>query len=105
MVSGDLAQVFNVPPPGVGVLVQRIAAGSPAEHAGLKGGTLRATIGDEELIVGGDIVLAIQGISLAEPNGLATARQKITELHPGDPATVTVLRGGRTITLTTSVQP
>src|SRR3989449_5235967 len=80
MLSGDLAQVFNVPPPGVGVLVQRIAADSPAERAGLKGGTMRATIGDEDLIVGGDIVLAIQGVSLAEPNGLATARQKITEL-------------------------
>src|SRR2546426_6422924 len=105
MLSGDLARVFNVPPPGVGVLVQRIAADSPAERAGLKGGTMRATIGDEDLIVGGDIVLAIQGVSLAEPNGLATARQKITELRPGDPATVTALRGGRTVTLTTTIQP
>src|SRR5213593_389112 len=58
MLSGDLAQVFNVPPPGVGLLVQRVAVGSPAEQLGLRGGTTRATIADEELVVGGDIILA-----------------------------------------------
>jgi serine protease Do len=105
MLSGELAQAFNVPPPGVGLLVQRIAAGSPAERIGLRAGTMRATIGDEELIVGGDIVLAIQGISLAGPSGLVTARQKVAELNAGESATVTVLRGGQTITLTGSAQP
>ena len=64
---------------------------------------MRATIGEDDLIVGGDIILAIQGISLAEPSGLVTVRQKLTELHPGDPAEVTVLRGGKTITLKTSL--
>src|SRR2546428_14066573 len=48
MLSGDMAQVFNPPPPGVGLLVQRVAAGSPAERMGLKAGTTRASIGDEE---------------------------------------------------------
>jgi len=103
MLSGDLAQVFNIPPPGSGLLVQRIADGSPAKRIGLKAGTMRARIGEEELIVGGDIVLAIQGISLTQPGDLATARQKLAELQPGDPATVTVLRGGKAITLKTTL--
>jgi serine protease Do len=102
MLSGEMAQVFNVPPPGVGLLVQRVATGSPADRLGLKEGSMRATIGDESLIVGGDIVLGIQGISLAAPNSLVTVRQTITELRPGEPVTVTVLRGGKTITLTTT---
>jgi S1-C subfamily serine protease len=102
LLSGDLAQVFNVPPPGLGLLVQRIAAGSPAQQIGLKAGTIRAAIGDEELIVGGDIILAIQGIPLTQPSDLVTARQKLAEMHPGDQATVTVLRGGKTLTLTTT---
>jgi serine protease Do len=102
ILAGDLAQVFNIPPPGVGLLVQRIAAGSPAQRIGLRAGTIRATIGDDELIVGGDIVLAIQGTPLTQPGDLFTARQKLAELHPGDLATVTVLRGGKTVTLTTS---
>jgi len=64
MLTGELAQVFNVPPPGVGLLVQRVANGSPADQLGLKEGTTRATIGDEDLIVGGDIILGILGIPL-----------------------------------------
>jgi serine protease Do len=105
MLSGDLAQVLNVPPPGVGLLVQRVATGSPAERLGLKAGTTRATIGDEDLIVGGDIILSILGISLSAPNSLTTIRQKITDMNPGDSVTVTVLRGGKTMTLVTTVPP
>jgi serine protease Do len=102
MLSGDLAQVFNVPPPGVGLLVQRLASGSPAERLGLKAGTVRATIGDEDLIVGGDIILEILGVSLAAPNSLGTIRQRITDLGPRDPVAVKVLRAGKTLTLTTT---
>lgn len=102
LLSGDLAEVFNVPQPGLGLLVQRIASGSPAEQIGLKAGTMRATIGDDDLIVGGDIILAIQGIPLTQPSDLVTARQKLAALHPGDQATVTVLRGGRILHLTTT---
>jgi serine protease Do len=102
--SGDLAQVFNVPPPGVGLLVQRVAAGSPAERIGLKAGATRASIGEEDLVVGGDIILSVLGISLAEPSALTVIRQKITDLRAGDPVTVTVLRGGKVITLTTTAQ-
>src|SRR2546422_9341966 len=39
MLSGDMAQVFNLPPPGVGLLVQGVAAGSPAEPLRLQAGT------------------------------------------------------------------
>jgi S1-C subfamily serine protease len=105
LLTGDLALVFNVPPPGLGVLVQRIAAGSPAQQIGLKEGSIRATIGDEELIVGGDIVLAIQGIPLNEAGDLIAAKQKLAGMHPGDLATVTVLRGGRVMSLKAPVPP
>jgi S1-C subfamily serine protease len=105
MLSADLARVFSVPPPGIGLLVQRVAAGSPAERLGLGAGTTRATIGDEDLIVGGDIILDILGIPLSAPNSVATIRQKITDLKAGDPVTVTVLRGDKTITLTTNTPP
>jgi len=105
MLSGDMAQVFNLPPPGVGLLVQRVAAGSPAERLGLKAGTTRASIGDEDLVVGGDIILAVLGISLSQPSALTVIRQKITDAQPNDPIDVTVLRGGKVITLTAKAQP
>src|SRR2546425_2083419 len=105
MLSGDLAQVFNVPAPGVGLLVQRVATGSPADRLGLKAGSTRASIGDEDLVVGGDIILAVLGISLSQPSALTVIRQKITDAQPNDPIDVTVLRGGKVITLTAKAQP
>jgi len=103
MLSGRLAEVLNVPPPGVGLLVQRVANGSLAERLGLKGGTARATICGEDLVVGGDIVLVAAGIPLAAPNSLTLIRERITSLAPGEALTLTVLRGGTTVTL--SVPP
>jgi S1-C subfamily serine protease len=104
MLSGELAKVFNLPPPGAGLLVQRVAAGSPAEKIGLKGGTTRASIGDDDIVVGGDIILSVMGIAMSEPSSLTLIRQKLTELNVNDPVQVTVLRGGKVITLTGTAQ-
>ena len=100
LLQGEMAQVFNLPPPGVGLLVQRVAEGSPAARIGLKPGTLRATIGDEDLIVGGDVILSVQGISLGTPGNYDTIRRVMSESRPGDKVTVTVLRKGETLELT-----
>ena len=61
-----LAKVFNVPQ-STGILVQRVAAGSPAERSGLRPGTLKATIDGQTFVVGGDIILSIGGIRSASP--------------------------------------
>ena len=103
LLDGDLASVFNVPAPGVGLLVQRVAKGSPAERLGLKAGTIRARIGDEDLIVGGDIVLGVMDVPLTGPESLAKVRARILRMQPGEPVTVTVLRGGKKVPLTSTV--
>jgi len=100
LISEELAQILNLPPPGTGLLVERIATGSPAEHFGLRAGTLRATIGDDDLILGGDIILAVQGISLGEPDGYLLVRQRISKAHSGEPITITILRAGTMLDLT-----
>jgi len=100
MVAGDLARLLNIPPPGVGLIVQRIAEGSPAARMGLQAGTTRATIGTDELLLGGDFVLAVGGIPLGRPNGLDEIRKNLKEALPGDKITVTVLRRGETVELT-----
>src|SRR6266850_3278453 len=105
IISGDLAQVLNLPPPGTGLLVQRIASGSPAERFGLRAGTLRATIGDDSLILGGDIILAVQGIWLGEPDGYRLVRQKVIAAHAGEPITITILRAGNMLELTGTLEP
>jgi S1-C subfamily serine protease len=104
LISGDLARVLNLPPPGTGLLIEKIATGSPAERFGLRAGNLRATIGDDELILGGDIVLAVQGISLGDQSGYLLARRKLSEARPGEPITVTILRAGAILKLTGSAE-
>ena len=74
--------------------------GEPRYDFGLKPGTLRATIGDEDLIVGGDVILSVQGISLGTPGNYDTIRRVMSESRPGDKVTVTVLRKGETLELT-----
>lgn len=103
VLSGDLARALNVPPPGAGLLVQRVAAGSPADLSGLRGGTVRARIGDEDLILGGDIVLSVMGIAVQGPAYLAEVRGKVAVQRPGQKVDIVVLRGGRVVTLTSTV--
>ena len=58
LLSGDLLRVFNLPE--AGVLIQRVVENSFAARLGLRGGFVKATIGDRTLIVGGDVVLRVQ---------------------------------------------
>jgi serine protease Do len=63
-VAGVLAQALNIPQEA-GILIQRVAQNSPGYHLGFKPSTIPAKIGDQELFIGGDIVLAVQGISIS----------------------------------------
>jgi S1-C subfamily serine protease len=95
MLSGDLARVFNLPQ-SAGLLVQRVAENSPAAQLGLKPGTMTAVIEGESMIVGGDIVLEVQGVPITSDGaGYLVIRDRLTRLRPGDAITVVVLRNGR----------
>jgi len=96
LLTGDLARALNVPQP-ISVLVQRVAAGSPAARIGLRAGTMKATIGDDSLLVGGDVILALDDVPIQD---FPRVRQKLTQLKTGDKVSVTVLRGGGRVTLT-----
>lgn len=95
----NLARILNVPQ-SAGLLVQRVAAGSPAASIGLKGGAVRALLNDEELIVGGDIILAVAGIELKPGAESINAIQHVlSKAQPGDLVTMSVLRGGMVVEL------
>jgi len=96
LLIGDLARAFNVAQP-VAVIVQRVAQGSPAERLGLKAGNMRATIGDQSFLVGGDIILAFDDIPIASYEKL---RARLAKVVAGEEIKVTVLRGGERLTLT-----
>jgi len=98
VLSGDLAKVFNLPQP-VGLLVQRVAEGSPSAAIGLRAGTMKATIDGQTITVGGDIILQVQGIALSAENSYERIQERLSRLHPGAEVTITVLREGRQVQL------
>src|SRR5881409_1881711 len=99
LISGPIAQVLNVPQP-TGYLVKTVAKGSPGEAVGLRGGTVSATIMGEQYVVGGDIILKVQGIPVSDAADHRRVRDILTSLPPGAQFTMTVLRLGQVIELT-----
>ncbi len=99
LLQGDVATALNIPG-GVGVLVQRVAAGSPAARLGLRPGSIGATIGGEQLVLGGDVILAVQGVSVASDGAAGTIREALRALGPNEAMTVQVLRDGQVLELT-----
>ncbi len=98
VLEGEMARVFQLPQ-ARGVLVQRIAQGSPAAKIGLQPGNRKATIGTDEFLVGGDVILEVQGISFADADAQARIRDALSSQTPGKPVSVIVLRGGRRLEL------
>lgn len=54
------SRILNVPRAG-SILLQRVAPAGPAERAGLRGGEVPIQEGKEHFLVGGDVVLTIEG--------------------------------------------
>jgi serine protease Do len=100
LLTNDIARAFNVPSGAAGLLVQRIAEGSPAQRVGLRAGALPVAVGEQRLLIGGDIILAVEGIALGTTDAYENIRRRLIELRAGgNPIRVTVLRGGETIEL------
>ena len=105
LLTGDMARVFNVPVSRAGLLVQRVAHGSPAERLGLRGGDLPAVVAGEDLIVGGDIVLAVEGIALGAQDAYEAIRKRMIEVRDQNGSLrVTVLRAGAIVELAGTVE-
>jgi S1-C subfamily serine protease len=100
MLAGELADVFNLPPDSTGFIVKTVARGSPAEAMGIRGGSKTATIDGQTLVVGGDIVLSVEGIPVGTLANLDKLKEHMARLQPGQPFRATVLRAGRILELT-----
>jgi len=96
------ADILNVPPQKLGYIIKTVAKGSPADAAGLRGGTTTATIDGESVVVGGDILLSVEGIEITKAS-LAKIRDAMNRLRSGDDFKATALRAGRVMELTGKV--
>ena len=75
-----------------GVLIVEAAPGGAAERAGLKGGNQRAYLGNIPLMIGGDLIVAVDGEQIADQQDLANSMNRH---KAGDTVTITIYRGKR----------
>jgi len=98
LVEGPLARALNIPQ-RAGLLVQDVAAGSPASAIGLRPGSLNATIAGQTLTLGGDVVLTVNGIVIGSPDDDRRIADAIRGLAGDDRLVLRVLRDGDVIEL------
>jgi S1-C subfamily serine protease len=103
VLTDEQADLLNLPPGSTGFIIKTIAKGSPADAMGLRGATMIANLGGDQLPLGGDIVLAVEGIN-AEAVNLAKIRDLLSSKPVGSPYKVTVLRAGKVLELSGKVQ-
>jgi S1-C subfamily serine protease len=89
--SPQAKQQLGLPATQKGLLVQQVTAG--AQQAGIQAGARRVQVGNEVILAGGDIIVAIDGQPVATGGDLRGYIENTK--HPGDTTTVTVLRNGQ----------
>lgn len=75
-----------------GVLVLEAVAGGPADKAGIRGGSREVRIGNYQVPVDGDIIVAINGQALASSQDLTVYLE--TETTVGDTVELSIVRNG-----------
>jgi S1-C subfamily serine protease len=79
-----------------GVLIQKVRPGGAAERAGLRGGREQAYVGNTLVMLGGDLIVAIDGQQVTDPQDINVIMEKH---QAGDTISVTIYRGRKEITL------
>ncbi|HLH03683.1 MAG TPA: trypsin-like peptidase domain-containing protein [Bryobacteraceae bacterium] len=95
LVAGDLAEALGLPRSG-GLLVQNVIRGSSEDLAGVHGARQIVDIGNVELGIGGDLIVAIDGKRVEREDALIRA---ISQRRVGDTITLTIIRDGRKLQL------
>lgn len=78
-----------------GVLIQRVIPGGAAERAGLHGGNQQAYVGNTPIMLGGDLIIAIDDQQITDPQDISAVMDKH---QAGDIVSVTILRGQHKMT-------
>jgi len=92
-IGPDIAEQIGLPA-DYGILVERVLPGGAADKAGLHGGTQRAYQGNTPVMLGGDLIVGLDGQEIANPQDLAGA---MNSHRAGDQVTLTIFRGRKRI--------
>jgi S1-C subfamily serine protease len=86
-IDGSLS-ALNLPVKS-GALVQSVQKGTPAQKAGIRGGNISGSTENGQVVVGGDIITAVDGKSIASSEDLANA---ISAKKPDDTVSIALRR-------------
>ncbi len=95
----ELSKLFNLNIPG-GLLIQKVAQGSPAGKAGLRGGYIKANINGRQILFGGDIILHIGPQAACHIGCLESVKNQLVDK---DKIELRYLREGKEYTTTVDV--
>lgn len=101
--TSNIAEALGLDMRTTGVLVSSVVTGGPAAAAGIRGATRELSVDGEPVPVGGDIIVAIDGMKIKVFEDLLG--YLFTRTKPGDEVTLTVLRNGETIQVTVRLAP
>ena len=94
-IGPDIAQQIGLPA-DYGILIERVIPGGAADKAGLHGGNQRLYQGNTPVMLGGDLIVAVDGQPIESAQDLSAA---LTAHRAGETVTVTVFRGQRRMTV------
>jgi S1-C subfamily serine protease len=97
----EIAEAMNLEEDLRGVLVQEIFQTSPADQAGLQGSSESIVIDGQRVLIGGDIITAVDDQPVETIEDL---RQSLLEKSPGDEITLTLIREGEETTLEVTLE-
>jgi S1-C subfamily serine protease len=90
-VDEAIAREMKLPSGKQGVLVEEVQSGSLADEAGLRGGERTVTLGGQQIKVGGDVITALNGQSIANMQELKAA---LAQSATDQELSLTILRNG-----------
>ena len=90
----EIAQAMDLADDQKGALIEQVVTGSPAEKAGLLASDKAFDLNGEQVMIGGDIVTAVDGKAVETMQDLSAA---VRAQKPGDEVELTVLRNGKEI--------
>ena len=76
------------------MLIERVAEGSPAQKAGIRGGTVDAVIGGVPVLLGGDLILKVNDVPAGETEQIGVL---LAKAKAGDKVHYTLLRAGKPV--------
>lgn len=88
-----------------GVLIGRVSSGGPAAKAGLKVGTKSVTVDGVQYLIGGDIVVSINGTKIVNQDALSSYLEQ--HAVAGQTIMLGIIRSGAltTVTLVLGTRP